>query len=239
MNLPRTGAAEWAGPQASPWDVVNAALRALDAGTCRFLVEDRDLTAPPGSCSDGACYLVSATATGAWDDEDGKLAVAIGANASNGWMFITVAVEGVDLYIRDENITIQYNGSGWVTLPSGVPIESFIVACSDETTVLTTGTAKITLRMPYPFTVTAVYASLTAAQTSGSVFTVDINEAGTSILSTKLTIDNGEDDSDTATTPAVISDGSLAHRAKMTFDIDQVGNGTAKGLKVTMVGYRT
>src|SRR4249919_1493253 len=119
------------------------------------------------------------------------------------------------------------------------PTESFVVACSDETTALTTGTAKVTFRMPYAFTVTAVYASLTTAQTSGSIFTVDINEAGTSIISTKLTIDNGEDDSDTAATPAVISDASLAHRAKMTVDIDQIGDGTAKGLKITLVGTRT
>lgn len=119
MNLPRTGVAEWAGPQASPWDTVNLVLRLLDAGACRFLIEDRDLTAPPGSCADGACYLVAATATGAWASKDGKLAVAIGANASNGWQFMTVAIEGVRLYIRDENVEIQHNGSTWVTAGSG------------------------------------------------------------------------------------------------------------------------
>lgn len=119
------------------------------------------------------------------------------------------------------------------------PTECLIFACSDETTALTTGTAKITFRMPYAFTVTEVYASLTTAQTSGSIFTVDINEAGTTIISTKLTIDNTETDSDTAVTPAVISDSSLARRAQMTVDIDQVGDGTAKGLKVALVGTRT
>lgn len=121
-------------------------------------------------------------------------------------------------------------------------LESFVLACSDETTALTAGLAKVTFRMPYAFTVTAVYASLTTAQATngaGGIFTVDINEGGTSILSTKLTIDNTEDDSDTATTPAVISDASLAHRAKITVDIDQIGDGTAKGLKVTLVGRRT
>lgn len=41
--------------------------------------------------------------------------------------------------------------------------ESFIIACSDETTALTTGTGKVTFRMPYAFTVTAVRASLTGA----------------------------------------------------------------------------
>lgn len=115
MTLPRTGAGEWASSQASPWETVNLALRLLDAGACRFLIEDRDLTAPPGSCADGACYLVAASPTGDWSGKAGKLAVAIGTNASNGWQFITVAIEGVDLYVRDENITIEYNGSSWIT----------------------------------------------------------------------------------------------------------------------------
>lgn len=112
------------------------------------------------------------------------------------------------------------------------------VACSDETTALTTGTAKVTFRMPYAMTVTAVRASLSTAQASGSIFTVDINEAGASILSTKLTIDNTEKTSTTAATPAVISDNLLIDDAEITIDIDQIGDGTAKGLKVTLIGTR-
>lgn len=117
--------------------------------------------------------------------------------------------------------------------------ESLIVACSDETTALTVGAGKVTFRMPYAFTVTAVRASLTTAQTSGSILTVDINEAGTSILSTKLTIDNAEKTSTTAATIPVISDSSLADDAEITVDIDQVGDGTAKGLKIYLIGRRT
>lgn len=117
--------------------------------------------------------------------------------------------------------------------------QSIIVAASDETTNLTTGTAKVTFRMPYAFTLTAVRASLTTAQASGSIFTVDINEGGVSILSTKLTIDNTELTSVTAATPPVISDSSLADDSSMTIDIDQVGTAGAKGLKVTLIGYAT
>jgi hypothetical protein len=113
------------------------------------------------------------------------------------------------------------------------------VACSDESTALTTGTNKVKFINPYgtAFNVTAVVASLSTAQTSGSIFTVDINEAGTSILSTKLTIDNTETNSSTAATPAVISDASIAAYAEIEVDIDQVGDGTAKGLKVYLIGY--
>lgn len=110
------------------------------------------------------------------------------------------------------------------------------LAASDETTPITAGTAKITFRMPYAMTVTGVRASLNTAQTSGNVVTVDINEGGTSILSTKLTFDNTEKTTTTATTAAVVSDTSLADDAEITIDIDQIGDGTAEGLKVWLIG---
>lgn len=113
------------------------------------------------------------------------------------------------------------------------------VACSDETTALAAGTSKTVFRMPHAMTVTEVRASLTTAQTSGSIFTVDINEGGTSIISTKLTIDNTEKTSTTAATPPVISDSSLADDAEISIDIDQIGDGTAKGLKVYLIGTRS
>lgn len=109
-------------------------------------------------------------------------------------------------------------------------------AASDETTALTTGTAKLTFRMPHAMTLTAVRASLSTASSSGAV-TVGINEGGSTILSTDLTIDQGEKTSTTAATPAVISDAALADDAEITIDIDGAGTG-AKGLKVTLIGTR-
>lgn len=119
------------------------------------------------------------------------------------------------------------------------PLQCIAAACSDETTALTTGTAKVTFRMPFAFVLTEVRASLTTAQTSGSIFTVDINEAGASVLSTKITVDNGEKTSTTAATAPAISDLNLADDAEITVDIDQVGDGTAKGLKVYLIGRPT
>ena len=117
--------------------------------------------------------------------------------------------------------------------------ESFIIACSDETTALTTGT-KATFRMPYAFTVTAVRASLTTAGTTSGVTTVDINESGSSILSILLTIDQGQLTSTTAATPPVISDASLANDGQMTIDVDGLSGGaTEAGLKVTIIGYQS
>jgi hypothetical protein len=79
-----------------------------------------------------------------------------------------------------------------------------------------------------------VSASLTTAQASGSIFTVDIRVNGTSILSTLITIDNTEDTSVTAATPAVISNTSLPADGKITAHVTQIGNGTAVGLKVAL-----
>ena len=111
-------------------------------------------------------------------------------------------------------------------------------ACSDETTVITAGTNKVTFRLPTAFTLTEVRASLTTAQSSGNIFTVDINLGGVSILSTKLTIDNTEKTSITAATPAVISNTTMTDDGEITVDVDQIGNGTATGLKITLIGFR-
>jgi hypothetical protein len=113
------------------------------------------------------------------------------------------------------------------------------LACSDETSDLTTGPAKVTFRMPYAMTLTALPRITVTTAPTGSTLVVDINENGTSILSTKLSIDAGEKTSTTAAVPAVISDSSLADDAEITIDIDQIG-ATVKGagLKVWLIGRR-
>lgn len=72
-------------------------------------VLDRDLTAPPGGESLGDSYLIASTATGDWASQDGNIATYNGA----GWDF-TVPATGYRLYVDDESLSIQYNGSAWV-----------------------------------------------------------------------------------------------------------------------------
>ena len=118
-------------------------------------------------------------------------------------------------------------------------IQSFVIAASDETSDLETGTNKVRFRMPYAFTVTAVRCSVNTAPT-GSTLVVDINEGGSTILSTKLSIDISETTSTTAATPPVISDTALADDSIIGIDIDQIGSTNAgTGLKVTIIGNRT
>jgi len=114
---------------------------------------------------------------------------------------------------------------------SGLP-DVWVIPIGDETTAITTGTAKVTFRAPYAATVTAVRASVNTASSSG-LPTFDINEGGTTILSTKLTIDASELTSTTAATAAVISDTALADDAEITIDIDTAGTG-AKGAKIAI-----
>jgi hypothetical protein len=116
--------------------------------------------------------------------------------------------------------------------------EVLIIAVSDETTALTTGTDKVTFRMPFAMTLTSTRASVTTAPT-GSTIIIDIEESGTTIYSTKLTIDATEKTSTTAT-PSVLSDSSLADDAEITINIDQIGSTIAgAGLKVYLIGTRT
>lgn len=153
------------------------------------------------------------------------------------------------LALADPNADAIYfwddSADGWatLTLPPGFTItntsllapETWVVALSDETTTITTGTNRATMVFPYDVTVVSVGASV---NTAGTGLTVDINEGGTTILSTKITLDSGEKTSLTAATPPVISDAAIAAGAEVGFDIDAAA-GTSKGLKVWLVVRRT
>jgi len=142
------------------------------------------------------------------------------ASNPNGYVTKTILADSIS------NLQAQIT-----TLENGYGIaREWIIACSDETTAITTGTAKVTFRVPYEVTVLGVRASVNTVSSSGTP-TVDINENGTTILSTKLTIDASEKTSVTAATAAVISDSTLADDSEITIDIDTAGTGT-KGLKV-------
>ena len=112
------------------------------------------------------------------------------------------------------------------------------ISCSDEVTALVTGTTT-TFRMPYSMSLTEVRGSLTTAQVSGSIFTVNVLSGGTTILSTLLTINNNEKTSKAlGTTQPVISTPNLIDDSEISVSITQIGNGTARGLKVALIGNR-
>lgn len=176
-----------------------------------------------GSGSDALAYY--------WDVEDGWV--------TNG---STVSITDTDALTEGSTNLYFTDARALAAAKSQIDIaktQSIVFACSDRTTPITAGTNKFSFPMPYGFTLTEVKAYLTTAQASGALFTIDINEGGSSILSTKLTLDNTERFSTTASTPAVISDTSLANNAEIIIDIDQVGSGEAAGLILTFVGIKT
>lgn len=203
---------------------------ALRSEALALAVISKTTTAQPASPADRDLYIIPASATGAqWSTfAVGSLAL----YAGSAW-YEFVPAAGVVKSIG--GVLYVYNGSAWVKAVSNT-VESIIFPVGDETTALTTGTAKVTFRMPYAFMLSTVRASVTTAP-AGSVLTVDINEGGVSILSTKLTIDASEKTSTTAVTPAVISDAALADDSEITIDIDTVGSTIAgAGLKVYLIG---
>ena len=121
-------------------------------------------------------------------------------------------------------------------------MQAIIIALSDESSDLETGTNVTQFRMPYAFNLTEIPRASVSTAPAGAVITVDINAGASTpatILSTKLTIDAGEKTSVTASTPAVLSSTTLANDDIVTFDIDQIGSSTAGvGLKVALIGFK-
>jgi hypothetical protein len=104
LQLPYLDAA-----QAQKHVTVNESLRELDA-LVLLAVEDKDLTAPPGSPADGARYLPAATATGTWSGKENAVAHYV----DGAWEFYTPR-EGFIAYVRDEDVLYVHNGTAWVT----------------------------------------------------------------------------------------------------------------------------
>lgn len=223
FNLPTASAANRGALSKADWTTFNGKQNAITPAALSK-VDDTNVTLTLGGTPTTA-LLQAASITAGWS---GTLADARITSAATWNAKQAALVSGTN--IKTINSTSILGSGNYAT-----PFE-LVVAASDETTALTAGTAKITFRMPRAVTLTAVRASLTTAQASGSIFTVDINEGGTSILSTKLTIDNTEKTSTTAASAPVISDTALDDDAEMTIDIDQIGNGSAKGLKVMLIG---
>jgi hypothetical protein len=155
------------------------------------------------------------------------------AAVANSTAFAQVASNLSDL---SNPATARSNlGLGGLAVQNAV-FESFVIALGDETTALTTGTAKVTFRAPYAFTVTNIRTNANTASSSG-LPTVDVKKNGSSMLSTLITMDVGEKTSVTAATPYVLTSPSWADDDEITIDVTVAGTGT-KGLKVTIIGHQ-
>lgn len=91
----------------------NEALRLLD-GLVQLSVLDRDLTAPPGSPTDGDRYIVGSGATAAWEGWD--LNVALWTDGA--WLRLPPRT-GWRAWVEDEGLLLVYDGSVWVGTTPG------------------------------------------------------------------------------------------------------------------------
>jgi len=91
----------------------NEALRLLD-GLVQLSVLDRDLTAPPGSPTDGDRYIVGSGATAAWAGWD--LNVALWTDGA--WLRLPPRT-GWRAWVEDEGLLLVYDGSVWVGTTPG------------------------------------------------------------------------------------------------------------------------
>lgn len=129
-------------------------------------------------------------------------------------------------------------GSSWSPGGYGAQ-ECFPIAISDTTTALATGTVPITFHFPYPFALTKVKAGVNTVSSSG-IPTFDVKKNGTSVFTTKVTIDASENHSSTAATAAVLTSNPLniASADAITFSIDVAGTGTKQAV-IYLIGYAT
>ena len=135
----------------------------------------------------------------------------------------------------DQDVTLANN----LIVSGSTSVEDYmILSVTADNTDIQTGTAQMTFRVPFAMELYQLpRASLSTASTSGTV-TVDINNGGSTIFSTNLTIDANESTSTTAATAAVLSQTSIADDSQITVDIDGAGTG-ARGLKITLYYRRT
>lgn len=80
-----------------------------------FVVEDKDLSTPPGSPSNGDTYIVGSSGTGDWASKDKNIA----KYTARGWRF-AAANEGDEAYVKDEAAKYHFNASSnWVAGSAG------------------------------------------------------------------------------------------------------------------------
>ena len=116
---------------------------------------------------------------------------------------------------------------------------SMTIALSDLTTAIASGATIVGVWIAdFSGSISAVMTAVGMAQSSSGVVTVDCKKNGTTIFSTKPSIDALENTSLTGT-PAVLTTNPTTFVAgdKFTFLIDAAGTG-AKGLQITLKGVR-
>ncbi len=201
-----------------------------------YTIEQEETIWPEGAKIQICQYNIGSVSIAILED-DGTMVSTLGSIATTNEIYSLVTIQKIVHGVTRGDDVFLLTGELLQTVPND-GTHSIDVICGDETTALTVGTNKVTFHAPYDFKITDILGGLSTPQSAGSILTVDVNVNNVSILNTLLTIDNAQETSQFATTLPVISSAFISKGSKITIDIDQVGDGSAKGLKVYLIGVK-
>lgn len=206
-------------PEATQIDIDSSGDQTIDCGTGMRLYDTITANRTIGTVSNLTLFTIL-DIDGAFTIDFSAALKADGDNEFYGNEYLIAGKNFITLVPKEAGgIIVTYiNGANVIDIP---------VYFSDLATVITSGAAKGVLWSPN-VDITVRHVEIQLHVVDDALFTVDLNDDGTTMLSTKLTIDIGEDTSDTAATAAVISVPSVAAGSKLTIDVDNAGT-TPKG----------
>ncbi|MGI8426331.1 MAG: DUF2793 domain-containing protein [Actinomycetota bacterium] len=126
MTTPILALDEIVSSQASKETTHNTALRQIEGRTIRAL--DKDLTTPPGSPEAGDTYIIPSGATGVWSGKTNQIAHYYGG----AWTY-WAPIEGVRLWLNDEDTEYAFDGMSWVVYPIVGRLSKSVAGGSDVT----------------------------------------------------------------------------------------------------------
>jgi len=104
----------------------NTALRQIEGRTIRAL--GKDLATPPGSPANGDTYIIPSGATGVWSGKTDQIAHYYGG----AWTY-WAPIEGVRLWLNDEDTEYAFDGLSWVAYPIVGSLSKSVAGGTDVT----------------------------------------------------------------------------------------------------------
>jgi hypothetical protein len=104
----------------------NTALRQIEGRTVRAL--DKDLTTPPGSPAAGDTYIIPSGAIGIWSGKTNQIAHFYGG----AWTY-WAPIEGIRLWLNDEDTEYVFDGTSWVIYPTVGLLSKSVAGGTDVT----------------------------------------------------------------------------------------------------------
>jgi len=145
-------------------------------------VKDKDLNAPPGGPANNDAYLVGPAGSGLWASH--SLAYTQWNSGAAAWQFVA-AVEGMVVWVDDENLLYTFDGAAWVSNPKGVLAVAYAASLNLDTSAYKdfeigplTGNLAITLTNG----VDGSEGLINVKQDGGGVRTVSIVAAGRTVI---------------------------------------------------------